>query len=111
MLISHDEKPLPQVSTNPENRVDPDHDGVPGDDATTPQDEGDASMEATEFTPKDLHTMIISLVNTTPRRLSVANAKQVLAYFKVARAQDLTNEQAVEGKAMVEKMLPASEAS
>ena len=56
---------------------------------------------------KDLHTLIMSHVNATPRRLSVFSAKRVLAHFKVARAQDLTNEQALEGKAIVEKMVAA----
>ena len=60
---------------------------------------------------KDLHTLIMSHINATPRTLSVANAKQVLAHFLVARAQDLTHEQAVEGKAMVEKMVKAAAAA
>jgi hypothetical protein len=77
-------------------------DGIPG------EDEAPAEEAETEFTPKDLHTLIMSHVNATPRTLSVANAKQVLAHFKVARAQDLTNEQALEGKALVEKMVAAA---
>ena len=99
--------PKDQISTG-EERVDPDT--VPGDDETP----GDAEAESgqhdvagEEFTPKDLHTLIMSHVNATPRTLSVGDAKQVLAHFKVARAQDLTNEQALEGKSMVEKMVAA----
>ncbi len=81
-----------------------DDDGVPGEDETTAEEaEGE-----TEFTPKDLHALIMSHVNATPRTLSVANAKQVLAHFKVARAQDLTAEQAVEGRELVEKMIAAA---
>ena len=95
-----DDESKPNISTGGE-RVNPE-DEVPGDDR-------EEHVEDAEFTPKDLHTMIISLVQATPRRLSVANAKQVLAKFKVARAQDLTNEQAVEGKALVEKMLAETE--
>ena len=99
-----------QVSTNPENRVGPE-DGLPPEDGATelptaPQDEGDASMETAEFNAKDLHDMIISAVQK--KELSVQNAKQVLVHFKVARAQDLTNEQALKGKGMVEDMLAAS---
>ena len=45
--------------------------------------------------------------NLRDRRLSVASAMRVFAHFKVARAQDLTNEQALEGKAIVEKMVAA----
>jgi hypothetical protein len=95
------EEPTPNISTGGE-RVNPE-DEVPGDDEV-PGEEAE-----TEFTPKDLHTLIMSHVNATPRTLSVANAKQVLAHFKVARAQDLTSEQAVEGKALVEKMVKAAE--
>lgn len=93
----------PNISTG-EERVDPNNtDGIPGD-----EDGGDKREEhvpTDEFTPKDLHRLIMSHVNATPRTLSVANAKQVLANFKVARAQDLTDDQAVEGKALVEKMV------
>ncbi len=95
------DEPTPNISTGGE-RVNPDDDGVPGEDESP-------EAEETEFTPKSLHTLIMSHVNATPRTLSVANAKQVLAHFKVARAQDLTNEQALEGKALVEKMVKASE--
>ncbi len=94
----------PAISTG-ESRVGPDDDpadhGIPGEAETS------AKKADTEFTPKDLHSLIMSHVNGTPRTLSVANAKQVLAHFKVARAQDLTNEQALEGKALVEKMIAA----
>jgi hypothetical protein len=100
----------PNISTG-EERVDPnDSDGIPGDDDASDQRE-EHVPDDTEFTPKDLHTLIMSHVNATPRTLSVANAKQVLANFKVARAQDLTNEQALEGKAMVGKMVAATAAS
>jgi len=109
----------PNISTGGE-RVNPDDEAVPGD-----EDEGvtEAQQEAAnekaeaaeaehaeeqEFSPKDLHTLIMSHVNATPRTLSVANAKAVLGNFKVARAQDLTNEQALEGKSMVEKMVEAA---
>ncbi len=94
------DEPTPNISTGGE-RVNPDDDGVPDDDR-------EESVPDAEFAPKDLHTLIMSHVNATPRTLSVANAKQVLAHFKVARAQDLTNEQALEGKALVEKMVKAS---
>ncbi len=96
----------PNISTGDE-RVNPD-DEVPGDDGVPGDETPAAEAEETEFTPKDLHTLIMSHVNATPRTLSVANAKQVLAHFKVARAQDLTNEQAVEGKVLVEKMIDAA---
>lgn len=89
--------PAPNISTGGE-RVNPNDDGVPGEDESP-------ETEMTEFTPKDLHTLIMSHVDANPRTLSIANAKQVLAQFKVARAQDLTNEQALEGKAMVELMV------
>lgn len=92
----------PNISTG-EERVNPE-DEVPGDENGSDEVPG----EETEFTPKDLHTLIMSHVNATPRTLSVANAKQVLAHFKVARAQDLTNEQALEGKVLVEKMVEAA---
>jgi hypothetical protein len=96
------DEPTPNISTGGD-RVNPE-DGIPG------EDEAPAEETATEFGPKDLHVLMMSHVNATPRTLSVANAKQVLAHFKVARAQDLTNEQALEGKAMVEKMIEATAA-
>jgi len=87
-------------------RVGPDDDPKDHGVETVPQDEGDASMEAIEFTAKDLHTMIIGLIND--KKLSVPSAKQLLAHFKVARAQDLTPDQVAEGKGMIEKMVAAS---
>ena len=98
----------PNISTG-EERVNPnDSEGIPGDDADTGDQREEHVPDAAEFTPKDLHSLIMSHVNATPRTLSVANAKQVLAHFKVARAQDLTNEQAFEGKALVEAMIKAA---
>jgi len=80
---------------------------TPEDPSVSTEDTVVSEEEVEEtFTPRDLHTMIMGLV---PKRLSVANAKQILAHFKVARAQDLTNEQALEGRTMVEKMLAASD--
>lgn len=101
----------PAISTG-DARVGPDDDpadhGVSGEDDGVPgEDETPAEEADTEFTPKDLHSLIMSHVNASPRTLSVANAKQVLAHFKVARAQDLTDEQALEGKSLVEKMVKA----
>jgi len=105
------EEPTPNISTGGE-RVNPEDD-IPGEDEVPGSEEsGDPVDDAPEeWSPKALHTLIMSHVNATPRTLSVANAKQVLAEFKVARAQDLTNEQAVEGKAMVEKMVAATAAA
>ena len=65
-----------------------------------------AKKSSEVFTAKDLHTMIIDLINQ--KKLSVPSAKQLLAHFQVARAQDLTSEQVIEGKAMIEKMVAAS---
>ncbi len=101
------DEPKPNISTG-EARINPE-DGIPGDDNVPEGIVPGSDDEVPEFTPKDLHTMIIELVQATPRRLSVANAKAVLAHFKVARAQDLSNEQAVEGKKMVEEMLAETE--
>lgn len=108
--IPGDDEPA-AISTG-EARVGPedtaeDH-GLPGDDDGVPGEDKGEEHDSDEFSPKDLHALIMSHVNATPRTLSVANAKQVLAHFKVARAQDLTNEQAVEGKVLVEKMIEES---
>lgn len=104
------------------SRVGPDDDpadhGIPGDkedaqgDDGIPGDDGGSADDApgeTEFDPKALHTLIMSHVNASPRTLSVADAKRVLAHFKVARAQDLTMGQALEGKAMVDEMVSVAE--
>ncbi len=91
------DEPTPNISTGGE-RVDPnDADGIPGDDDAVPGDE--------EFTPTSLHDMMTDLIRTPPRRLTILNAKKVLAHFKVARAGDLTQEQALEGRTMVEQMV------
>lgn len=93
------DEPTPNISTGGE-RVDlNDADDIPGDDR-------DERVEE-EFTPKMLHDLMTDLIRGTPRKLSIINAKQVLAKFKVARAGDLTPEQALEGKAMVEEMVKA----
>lgn len=81
----------PNISSGNEDRVDPAAD--------------------TGFTPKDLHDLIIGHVKATPRTLSVQNARSILAHFKVARAQDLTDEQAAEGKTMVDQMVAEEAAS
>lgn len=99
----------PAISTG-ESRVGPDDNpedhGIPGDSDGIPGDEDTASKEEVEFTAKDLHTLIHESIKA--KKLSVPSAKQVLAQFKVARAQDLTPEQVIEGRGMVEKMIAAS---
>ncbi len=102
--ISTGEPRIGPEDTPEDHGIPEDECGDPGDDDGVPGEE----PASDEFGPKDLHALIMSHVNATPRTLSVANAKQVLAHFKVARAQDLTDEQAVEGKALVEKMIAAS---
>ena len=106
--ISTGEARIGPEDTPEDHGIPGDDDGVPGDDEVPGEDETPAEEAEGEFTPKDLHILIMSHVNATPRTLSVANAKQVLAHFKVARAQDLTDEQALEGKALVEKMVAAA---
>lgn len=102
------DEPTPNISTGGE-RVDPnDADGIPGDDDGG--DQREEHVEEEEFSPKMLHELMTELIRATPRKLSIINAKQVLAHFKVARAGDLTQEQALEGKAMVDKMVEAFEA-
>ena len=93
-----EDKPL-NISTG-EDRIDPEDD-IPGDEPKTMVDDS-------EFTGADLQNMLLELIEGTPRQLSVPNAKQMLAYFKVARAKDLTNEQALEGKGMIEQMVAVS---
>lgn len=104
--IPGEDDPTPNISTG-KVRIGPEDD-IPGEDETPSDQREENTPNDAEFGPKDLHTLIMLHVNATPRTLSVANAKQVLAHFKVARAQDLTDEQAVEGKALVEKMVAAS---
>jgi hypothetical protein len=94
-----------QISASPEDRQNPDDDLPPDDDAGTPTEAPSGGADA-EFTAKDLHKMITDAYSA--KKLSLANAKSVLAHFRVARAQDLTAEQALEGKTMVEKMLAVS---
>jgi len=106
--VPGDEPKKDSLSTG-EARVGPDDD--PADHDIPGDDEVPAEKTETEFTAKDLHTMIMSHVSATPQTLSVANGRTILAHFKVARAQDLTPEQVIKGKDMVEKMVEAQAAS
>ena len=58
-----------------------------------------------DITPKKLHELILAHMKASPRTLSLDNAKLILAHFKVARAQDLTNAQAREGQVMMDQMV------
>ncbi len=90
-------------------------DEIPGDNISTGGDRIDPDEKAAgsigmdddpeDFTPKDLHDLIIGHVKASPRTLSMDNARAILAHFKVARAQDLTNVQAIEGKVMLDQMV------
>ena len=64
---------------------------------------GEKAMKGPWKGAKGLHTRIIDLINA--RMLSVPSAKQLLAHFKVARAQDLTSDQVAEAHAMVDKIV------
>ena len=81
------------------------YDGPDDNISNGDEDRVDPNASDEEFTPKDLHDLIIGHVKSEPRTLSVANARSILAHFKVVRAQDLTNDQASEGKIMVEQMV------
>lgn len=93
----------------PTKAADVPDDDIPGDAPRVgpkddPKDHGiEEEGPRRDFTAKDLHTMIIDLINE--KKLSVPSAKQLLAHFKVARAQDLTADQVAEGKVMIEKMV------
>lgn len=108
---------VPNISTGGE-RIDPD--AIPGDDENPPSSVGSAEVpepqtagvpsaeqdQTAKFTAKDLHTLMNDSIKAG--KLSVVNAKSVLQKFKVARAQDLTPEQAIEGKNMIELMIKAA---
>lgn len=87
----------PQIRTNPEDRVDPENtdDGLPPEDDTGEE----------EFTAKSLHNLIHESIKD--KKLSVPDAKSILASFKVARAQDLTDDQVIKGRAMLEELIAA----
>ena len=101
----------PNIRTSPEDRVDPaDTDGIPGDDSVPvtqePLPSGEtevAEQPADEYTAKDLHDFVRSAVSK--KEVSVANAKQIQAHFRVKRLRDLSSEQAVEGRDMLLKMM------
>jgi hypothetical protein len=97
----------PAISTG-DARVGPDDD--PSDHDEVPGEEEKTEVEDTEFTSTDLHEMMMAMIHAVPRELSIVNAKQILAHFKVARAGDLTSEQALKGKAMIEEMAKAEAA-
>jgi len=106
-------KAAAETKPAPTKAADVPDDDIPGDAPRVgpddnPKDHG-VEAPAKEFTAKDLHTMIIDLINE--KKLSVPSAKQLLAHFKVARAQDLTTDQVAEGRGMIEKMVEASAAS
>jgi len=140
----------PQISTNPENRVDPDD--IPGDDdmeagppdgtlsiRPTSKDEADdipdddpivkgeveiedaieaaerdAAEKATaedkandtvELTSQDLNGMIAAAIKAN--KVTLPDAKSIRRNFNVARVQDLTPEQVLQARDMLEKMIAA----
>lgn len=124
--IPDDDKPaMPQISTNPENRVDPDADSIPDDDDKPaapaaeaekaaeedngiPDDTEVASTGATEtvdLTANDLNVMIGSALKAN--KLSLPDARSITRHFKVARVHDLSPEQVVQARDMLEKMMEA----
>lgn len=87
-------------------------DDIPGDEPRVgpddnPSDHGVSEDEATNtaYTAETFYSYMMEKIQSTPRQLSVPNAKQILAHFRVARAQDLTDEQATEAAGMVDKMI------
>lgn len=111
--IPDDDPPANSAHPNMEDRVNPDDDipdeDVPSADAQEQQTNGaaesaDASNEEEEtWTALDLHTFMTENIKT--KKLTVVNARKVLAHFKVARASDLNDEQALEGKEMLDAMM------
>ena len=88
--------------TDPENPIS----NVPSAEVPEPQTTGVPSVEQAptgEFTAKDLHTLINSSIKDG--KLSIQNAKKLMAHFKVARAKDLTPEQVAEGRVMLTQMI------
>jgi hypothetical protein len=85
----------PQISTNPENRVDPDD--IPGEDDA-------AEAEATDFTAEDLHAYIIAAIKAD--KLTTQQAKKVQQEMGVVRMRDLdTPEKVAEAKAKVDALM------
>lgn len=108
----------PNISANPENRVDPNDAGgdIPGDDkpaATTvgdlPEDdefaaavkEADASAK---MTAEELQRFITSAI--TGKKITVEQAKKVLADAGYARTTEVPDEKRAEVKAKVEALFP-----
>ena len=85
------------------------HDISTGDARVGPDDDPvDHGESEPSFTSRDLQLMIREAVGNN--KVSMANAKNIFAKFRVARARDLTDEQVLEGRDMLEKMITATEA-
>ena len=81
------DEPTPNISNGDEDRVDPAQEEV--------------------FTAKDLEVMFQKEMQRKPKRISMPNAKQIIHHFGVGRAIDLTDEQALEAKRMLEEQIAA----
>lgn len=96
----------PQNISTGEERVDPENPTSSAATAETPEPTTDPVEEqprSGEFTAKDLHTQINASIKDN--KLSIQNAKKLMAHFRVARAKDLTPEQVAEGRVMLDQMI------
>lgn len=86
---------------------------VPGDEPTPNISKGDEDRvdpaQNKAFTAKDLELMFQKEMQHKPKRISMPNAKQIIHHFGVVRAIDLTDEQALEAKGMLEEQIAAFE--
>jgi hypothetical protein len=97
-----DERPKDQISTNPEDRVDPDADDIPDDG---PAEAPANTVETIEFTAQDLNAMIGKLLNE--QRVTLKDAKSITRHFQVARVHDLDATQVIEARNMLEEIMEA----
>lgn len=99
--IPGDDDDAPQISTNPEDRKNPE-DEIPGDETETEEEDGE------EFSAQDLHNFINDSIKAG--KLTVPQAKQMQKEMKVARVRDLdTPEKIAKAKNMIDKAIEANE--
>lgn len=94
-----DEKSMPQVSTNPEDRVDPD--AIPGEEpATEPEPEAEETAEP-EMDAPGLKDYITNKIRAN--EITGMQAQQMMKQMKIARISELdTPEKIAQGKMMID---------
>lgn len=101
-----DEKSMPQISTNPEDRKDPDTNEIPGEEETA--EAGKAPAAASEMDGMAFNTYINDSIRAG--KLTGVQAKEMMKAMGIARVRDLeTPERLAEAKMMIDTFIAGNE--